>query len=117
MIVSKKFILIFLLLLITTFSIFLPLKKIDAIGELFIAYNAYNYLYSLVSGEGEEEGGWIMNGIISALCSIIIAVSSAIVGLGQFMLNYVLSPDFIDATGTNNPVVQEGWKNAKTIWG
>jgi len=115
MIVSKKFIFISLLLLIITFSIFLPLKEIDAFGELAIAYNAYNFLYSLISGEGEEEGGWIMNGIINALCSIIIAVSSAIVGLGQFMLNYVLSPEFIDATGTNNPVVQEGWAMIRSL--
>jgi len=115
MIVSKKFIFISLLLLIITFSIFLPLKEIDAFGELAIAYNVYNFLFSLASGEGGGEQGWIMNGIINALCSIIIAVSSAIVGLGQFMLNYVLSPEFIDATGTNNPVVQEGWEMIRSL--
>jgi hypothetical protein len=115
MIVSKKFIFISLLLLIITFSIFLPLKEIDAFGELAIAYNVYNFLFSLASDEGGGEQGWIMNGIINALCSIVTAIGGAIIGLGQFMLNYVLSPEFIDATGTNNPVVQEGWKMIRSL--
>jgi len=116
MIVSKKFIFISLLLLITTFSIFLPFKKIDVWNDVPGAWNDVSADTDTdADDEGEEEIGWIMNGIINALCSIVGAIGNAIINLGRFMLSYVLSPEFIDATGTNNPVVQEGWKMIRSL--
>jgi len=116
MIVSKKFIFISLLLLITTFSIFLPFKKIDVWNDVPGAWNDVSADTDTdADDEGEEEIGWVEKGIIYALCSIVGAIGNAIINLGRFMLSYVLSPEFIDATGTNNPVVQEGWKMIRSL--
>jgi hypothetical protein len=116
MIVSKKFIFISLLLLITTFSIFLPFKKIDVWNDVPGAWNDVSAdTDSDADDEGEEEIGWVEKGVIYALCSIVGAIGNAIINLGRFMLSYVLSPEFIDATGTNNPVVQEGWKMIRSL--
>jgi len=116
MIVSKKFIFISLLLLITTFSIFLPFKKIDVWNDVPGAWNDVSADTDTdADDEGEEEIGWVEKGVINALCSIVGAIGNAIINLGRFMLSYVLSPEFIDATGTNNPVVQEGWKMIRSL--
>ena len=116
MIVSKKFIFISLLLLITTFSIFLPFKKIDVWNDVPGAWNDVSADTDTdADDEGEEEIGWVEKGVIYALCSIVGAIGNAIINLGRFMLSYVLSPEFIDATGTNNPVVQEGWKMIRSL--
>lgn len=114
MIVSKKFIFISLLLLIITFSIFLPLKKIDVWNDVPGAWNDVS-ADTDADDEGGEEIGWVEKGVINALCSIVGAIGNAIINLGRFMLSYVLSPEFIDATGTNNPVVQEGWKMIRSL--
>ena len=116
MIVSKKFIFISLLLLIITFSIFLPLKKIDVWNDVPGAWNDVSADTDTdADDEGEEEIGWVEKGVIYALCSIVGAIGNAIINLGRFILSYVLSPDFVDATGTNNPVVQEGWKMIRSL--
>jgi len=116
MIVSKKFIFISLLLLIITFSIFLPLKKIDVWNDVPGAWNDVSADTDTdADDEGGEEIGWVEKGVIYALCKIVGAIGNAIINLGRFMLSYVLSPEFIDATGTNNPVVQEGWKMIRSL--
>ncbi|HQB18751.1 MAG TPA: hypothetical protein PL092_02270 [Candidatus Pacearchaeota archaeon] len=94
----------------------MPLKKIDVWNDVPGAWNDVSADTDTdADDEGEEEIGWVEKGVIYALCSIVGAIGNAIINLGRFILSYVLSPDFVDATGTNNPVVQEGWKMIRSL--
>ncbi len=52
---------------------------------------------------------------ISGIFAVAIAITSAFLGLGQFLLNIVVSPTFINIPFTNNPFVNEGLKVTKDL--
>jgi len=52
---------------------------------------------------------------ISAIFAVAIAITSAFLGLGQFLLSIVVSPTFINVPFTNNPFVDEGLKVTKDL--
>jgi len=53
--------------------------------------------------------------IITAIFTVAIAITSAFLGLGQFLLSIVVSPTFINIPFTNNPFVNEGLKVTKDL--
>lgn len=52
---------------------------------------------------------------ITAIFAVAIALTSAFLGLGQFLLSIVVSPTFINMPFTDNPFVNEGLKITKDL--
>ncbi|MCK4454341.1 hypothetical protein KAU51_03275 [Candidatus Parcubacteria bacterium] len=118
----KKFLLNFLILKknagwILLFSvvsgIFIPICYIYAgywdivFQAICPAYGAIKGVTSILTGVGVE----FFSSLIAALFSILIIITSPFLLLSHSLLNWVISPGFVNIsfTGPDNLVVQEGW--------
>ncbi len=120
----KKKQLTFLFLLFLTLGLILPNYNLTLGNGDWVQ----SYIENPTMGFEEGADSWanrflnpIAKGVFSALIGgifmILIAITSAFLGLGQFLLNLVTSPTFIDIsfTGADNPFVTEGWRIVKDL--
>ena len=95
---------------------FIPKKKYITILS-FIGILLLIPLF-LVCGEGETvevSGGIIEDAIAYILASTIGALSSLFLQIGTAILSFALSDEFISQSGSNSPVVQQGWTVVKNL--
>ena len=127
MTILKKF-LIVLLFLIVLSSTFLPLQKAEAfeLPNPFLMVAAATpfgptllmaeYITSFLAEDGgSDDPGWIEKSIVGGATNIISAISSSIINLGKGLLDYTLSPEFISASGSGNPIVEKGWDILRSL--
>lgn len=92
---------------------FMALKKITVLFIL-LSVSAGIIIPADCYAEGITEGivNYLLDAILNAVFSLLIVITAPILSISYSVLDWVTSPDFISVsfTGTDNPVVQQGWK-------
>lgn len=82
---------------------------VPGLGGVIAAYN-------LVGKAGAGVLGYISDGVINALANMLLGGSTALLGLGVQLLNWVVSPDFMKGMGiTNNFIIDIGWGTVRNV--
>lgn len=106
-------------LLLASFCLIVILVPILAKAQLITALSGVGKLIEIVNemGGGGSNESSISFGtvIIGALTLIASSLAQGILSIGQSLLNWVISPDFMGPTIQNNPIVQNGWETIKSL--
>lgn len=109
-------------ILIISFCLIVVLIPILAKAQVITYINVISKLSDILrdmgaGGEGANNESSLSFGsvIIAALTLLASSIAQGILSIGQSLLNWVISPDFMGTVIQNNPVVQSGWGTIRDL--
>lgn len=109
-------------ILIISFCLIIVLIPILAKAQVITYINLVSKLSDMLrdmgaGGEGANNESSLSLGsvIIAALTLLASSIAQGILSIGQSLLNWVISPDFMGTVIQNNPIVQSGWGTTRDL--